>query len=230
MKERRVAIFDVDGTIFRSSLLVEIVDVLIERNAFPESARAAFEREHTKWLDREGDYPEYIDAVIRTFKSHLKGVHYGELADAAVQLVEEQSKRTYRYTRDLLKELKLRDYYLLAVSHSPKTVLDKFCPRLGFDKAYGTVYEIGPQDLFTGSLSDEHLIMNKANIVRRALEKAELTLEGSIGVGDTESDIPFLEMVDNPICFNPNAKLYRHAQRMNWQVRVERKDVIYTIA
>jgi HAD superfamily hydrolase (TIGR01490 family) len=229
MKERRVAIFDVDGTIFRSSLLIEIVNVLIERRAFPESARTAFEREHTKWLDREGDYPEYIDAVVKTFKSHLKGVHYGELADAAAQLVEEQSKRTYRYTRDLLKELKAKDYYLLAVSHSPKTVLDKFCPRLGFDKSYGTVYEIGPQDLFTGTLSDEHLIMNKANIVRRALEKADLTLAGSIGVGDTESDIPFLEMVEHPICFNPNAKLYRHAQRLGWQVKVERKDVIYTM-
>jgi phosphoserine phosphatase len=107
--------------------------------------------------------------------------------------------------------------------------LDKFCPRLGFNKSYGLIYEIGPQDLFTGQIADEHVMMNKANIVKRAVEKEGLTLSHSIGVGDTESDIPFLELVAKPICFNPNAKLYKYAKREGWDVKVERKDVIYGI-
>ena len=225
----RVAVFDVDGTIFRSSLLIQLVDKLIERGAFPGDAQKVYEKEHQKWLDREGDYEEYIEAVVKAFRAHLKGVHYGELADAAEELVDEQWKRTYRYTRDLLKELKSKGYFLLAVSHSPKTVLDKFCPRLGFDKAYGMVYEIGANDSFTGKVLDEHIILNKANILRRAVEKENLTLKGSVGVGDTESDIPFLELVEKPICFNPNSKLYRHAKRNDWKVVVERKDVIYEL-
>jgi phosphoserine phosphatase len=48
-------------------------------------------------------------------------------------------------------------------------------------------------------------------------------------VGDTEGDIPLLESVSRPICFNPNQNLYSYAKRMNWEVVVERKDVIYTI-
>jgi HAD superfamily hydrolase (TIGR01490 family) len=229
MAERRVAVFDVDGTIFRSSLLIQLVDTLVERGAFDGDTKKVYEKEHRRWLDREGDYQEYIEAVIRAFKTHIKGVHYGELADAAEDLVEDQWKRTYRYTRDLIKELKAKDYYLLAVSHSPKTVLDKFCPRLGFNKAYGLIYEIGPQDLFTGQIADEHVMMNKANILKRAVEKEGLTLSHSIGVGDTESDIPFLELVAKPICFNPNAKLYKYAKREGWDVKVERKDVVYDI-
>ena len=225
----RVAVFDVDGTIFRSSLLIQLVDKLIARGAFPGDAQKVYEKEHQKWLDREGDYEEYIEAVVKAFRSHLKGVHYGELADAAEELVDEQWKRTYRYTRDLLKELKAKGYYLLAVSHSPKTVLDKFCPKMGFDKAYGIVYEIGPQDLFTGNVVDEHLIYNKANIFKRAIEKENLTLAQSIGVGDTETDVPILEMVAKPVCFNPNAKLYKYAKRMKWRVVVERKDVVYEL-
>ena len=98
-----------------------------------------------------------------------------------------------------------------------------------FDKVYGRIYEIGPQDLFTGVIVDQHLIENKANIVRRAVEKENLSLEESIGVGDTESDVPFLELVSTPICFNPNKNLYRHAKRMNWKVVIERKDVIYEL-
>ena len=227
--KRRVAVFDVDGTIFRSSLLIQLVNALIEDGVFPKEARHVYERDYEKWLNREGGYQEYIGAVVQAFNKYLKGVHYGALADAAEEVVEEQWKRVYRYTRDLLKELKKKDYYLLAVSHSPKTVLDKFCPRMGFDKAYGIVYEIGPQELFNGNVADEHLIMNKANIFKRAIEKENLTLAHSIGVGDTESDIPFLEMVAKPICFNPNSKLYRYAKRMKWDVVVERKDVIYKL-
>jgi len=219
----------VDGTIFRSSLLIELVNALIESGAFPAQSEGEYERARTRWLDREGDYQEYIEAVVRAFRAHIKGVHYGALADAAEEFTAKQWKRSYRYTRDLIKELKAKGYYLLAVSHSPKTVLDKFCPRLGFDKSYGFVYEIGPQDLFTGRVIDEHLMYNKANILKRAIEKEGLTIQNSIGVGDTESDISFLEMVARPICFNPNAKLYRYAKRMAWKVVVERKDVVYEL-
>lgn len=227
--KKRVAVFDVDGTIFRSSLLIQLVDRLIEKGAFPKDARKVYEREHVRWLDREGDYEEYIQAVVQAFLKHLKGVHYGVLADAAEEIVDLQWKHVYRYTRDLLAELKDKGYYLLAVSHSPKTVLDKFCPRLGFDKSYGMVYEIGPQECFTGAVVDAHLILNKANILKRAVEKNNLTLLHSVGVGDTESDVSFLEMVAKPICFNPNQKLYRYAKRMRWKVVVERKDVVYEL-
>src|SRR3989344_1248186 len=228
-KEKKVAIFDVDGTICRASLLIQIVNKLIEKGAFPEDAQKVYDCEHRRWLDREGDYQEYIEGVVKAFRMHLKGVHYSVLADAAEEMVEDQWKRTYRFTRDFLKDLKSKGYYLLAVSHSPKTVLDKFCPKLGFNKAYGLVYEIGPLDLFTGAVVDEHVIYNKANVVKRAIEKEGLTLAHSVGVGDTESDISFLEMVARPICFNPNNKLYRHAKRMGWDVVVERKDVVYRL-
>ena len=228
-KPKKVAVFDVDGTIFRSSLLISLVNHLVQTGAFPKNAERVYERARGRWLDREGDYEEYIQAVISAFQKHLKGIHYSVLADAAEEVVKREYKRLYRYTRDLLADLKKRGYFLLAVSHSPKTILDKFCPRLGFDKVYGTIYEIGPQECFTGEITDAHLIHNKAGIVRRAVEKENLTLEKSIGVGDTESDISFLEMVGEPICFNPNKKLYRYAKRMGWKVVVERKDVVYEL-
>ena len=135
----------------------------------------------------------------------------------------------YRYTRDLIKTLKADDYYLLAISHSPKAILGDFCKEYGFDKVYGKLYETGETGKFTGNIMEEHLIANKANVVKRAVEKEGLTLEGSIGVGDTESDIPMLEMVGTPICFNPNSKLYRYAKLNGWKVVVERKDVVYEL-
>jgi HAD superfamily hydrolase (TIGR01490 family) len=227
--KKKVAVFDIDGTIFRSSLFIQLMEKLIDEKIFSQSVRRSYEREEKKWLEREGDYQEYVNAMVRTFRKNIKGVYYGDFVDIAEVVVEEQWKHVYRYTRDLIKKLKKQDYFLLALSHSPKTALDKFCHRLGFDKSYGTMYEIGPQDRFTGNKIDEHLMANKANILHRAIEKEGLTLTNSVGVGDTESDIPFLEMITNPICFNPNQKLYKYAKRNKWKIVVERKDVIYEL-
>lgn len=227
--KRKVAVFDVDGTIFRSSLFIEVVERLVQKGIFPHDAREEYEKEYKKWLDREGGYEYYLNAMIKSFNTHIKGVYYGDFADTAREVVAEQNKHTYKYTRDLIQKLKKEGYYILAISHSPKTVLDYFCPQLGFDKAYGIILEIGPEDCFTGKIAEEHIIFNKAQTLKRALEKGNLTLEGSYGVGDTESDIMFLEKVEHPICFNPNTQLYRHAKIQNWPVVVERKDVVYEL-
>ncbi|MEX0652377.1 MAG: HAD family phosphatase [Candidatus Paceibacterota bacterium] len=226
---KKVAIFDVDGTIFRSSMVIELVETMIEKGVFPKGVSQEYESEYKEWFERESEYEAYVNAVVKTFMKHIKGVHYSVFSDIVDLIVEKQQKRVYRYTRDLIQTLKKDGYFLLAISQSPKTAVDAFCKNLGFDKVYGRIYEIGPQDLFTGVIIDEHLIMNKANIVHRALEKEGLSLAGSIGVGDTEGDIPLLELVEEPICFNPNSMLYTHAKRQGWKVIVERKDVIYSL-
>lgn len=225
-----VAFFDVDGTIFRSSLLIEIVEALIREGVYPPEAEDMYLDSLRAWRNREGGYDDYIADVISAFLTHMKGVHYGDFADVGRRVVAIQSKRVYRYTRDLVKDLKTQGYYLVAISQSPKTLLDEFCEQYGFDKVYGRVYEIGPQDRFTGAVLEEHLIKNKANIVKRVFERQpELSHKKSLAVGDTDGDISLLESVTRAICFNPNAALYTHAKRNGWEVVVERKDVIYKL-
>lgn len=225
---QRVAFFDIDGTVFRSSLLIELIERLVEEGHFDSSVRNEYKTAFTAWQNREGTYENYIDAVVRAYIHNVKGLHYGMVADSGRVVVAEQGRRVYRYTRDLIKELKQKGYMVVAISQSPKTVLDVFCKDYGFDKVYGRMYEIGPTDCFTGTIIDEHLIANKANIVNRVFaNNAELSREDSIAVGDTEGDISLLESVHRPICFNPNRALYDQALARGWEVVVERKDVIY---
>jgi len=226
--QQPVAFFDIDGTIFRSSLLIELVEELVRAEVFPAEARDGYQSAKRAWQNREGDYEDYIAAVIASYLQNIKGVHYGVFADIGRRVVSQQSKRVYRYTRDLMRELASEGYFLVAISQSPKTVLDVFCTEYGFDKVYGRMYEIGPQDCFTGVVTDEHLIQNKATIVRRVFDRhPHLTPARSVAVGDTEGDIALLEAVARPICFNPNHILHTHATRQGWPVVVERKDVIY---
>lgn len=229
VKKKPVAVFDIDGTIFRSSLLIELTERLIEKGTFPKEVRGAYETERMRWLDRKGDYEAYIAKVINVFMAHVKGVRFEDMAEAAEEVIEEKQSRVYKYTRDLVRTLRRRGYYLLAISHSPKFIVDAFAYELGFDKVYGFFYETGPSGRFTGNVEDKDVILNKAAVLQRAVRKEGLTFERSVGVGDTESDIPMLDMVERPIAFNPNQVLYRHAKRRKWKVVIERKDVIYEL-
>ncbi len=230
MKARKFAVFDIDGTIFRSSLLIELVEELIHAGVFPKTARAVYDRAERRWLDRKDGYDKYILAVIKAFDRHLRGVREHDFVRIIRHVVRLHRHRVYRYTRDLVRDLRRKGYYLLAISHSPKYIVGPFGRQMGFHKTYGTLFELNERTKrFTGKRLHTEIILNKAAVLRRAMEKEGLTLRGSVGVGDTESDIPFLKLVERPICFNPNRALFRAAKRHGWKVVVERKDMVYEL-
>lgn len=224
---KKVAIFDIDGTIFRSSLLIEVTEGLIQEGVFPKQIKKEYAKAYQNWVNRKDSYEKYIMAVVHAFEKNIKGVSHVDFVRITKQVIVLHKNRVYRYTRDLVKDLKKKKYYLLAISHSPKELVDEFCRSLGFDKVYGRVYEYDNHKIFTGKTLHLDLIKDKANILKRALEKEGLTLKNSVGMGDSEGDISFLKLVERPICFNPNKKLYLQAKKAKWKVVVERKDVIY---
>lgn len=224
---KKVAIFDIDGTVFRSSLLIELTDALIQEGIFSSKVRKLYNQTHKNWLDRKGSYKEYIEAVVKAYMRNIKGVNYDEFSRIAKKVVAFHKNRTYQYSRKVIEDLKKNNYYLLAISNSPQKVVKEFCRKMEFDKIYGRIYEIDDKKKFTGKVLHSDLIGDKAEILKRAVDKEGLTLKGSVGVGDTESDIAFLKMVERPVCFNPNQKLYQYARRVGWKIVVERKDVVY---
>jgi HAD superfamily hydrolase (TIGR01490 family) len=225
---QKLAIFDIDGTIFRSSLLIELTEALIHEGIFPASVAGEYVKARAKWLNREGSYDDYIMAVVKAFEAKIKGVSKADFTRVARSVVKANGKRVYRYTRGLVSDLQKKGYYLLAISHSPLDIVTPFAKTLGFDKVYGRIYETDAKGKFTGKTEYLDLISDKAKILNRAVAKENLTLKSSIGVGDSEGDISFLKLVEQPICFNPNSKLYATAKRLGWKVVVERKDVVYT--
>lgn len=73
---KKVAIFDIDGTVFRSSLLIELTEALIKKGVFSLKLRKEYNQTHKNWLDRKGSYEEYINAVVVAFLKNIKGVQY----------------------------------------------------------------------------------------------------------------------------------------------------------
>ncbi|OGE83960.1 MAG: hypothetical protein A2846_00210 [Candidatus Doudnabacteria bacterium RIFCSPHIGHO2_01_FULL_49_9] len=219
-----IAIWDIDGTIFRSSLTIELFKCLVSQRIFPSALMSRVLRSEQHWLNRQGHYDEYIWDVVRAYQKGIIRKKRSQIINASRAVIREQKYRTYRYTRDLLQKLRQK-YFLLAISGSPLEVVREYNKFLKFDKVYGTEFGVNERGYYTGKVLHEPPQYKKELIVRY-VEKHGFDLKNSIGVGDTESDIGFLELVSRPIAFNPNTKLAAYAKEKNWNIVIERKDLI----
>lgn len=222
----KIGVFDIDGTIFRSSLQRELMQALVKYGVFPPIVRKELEKDYYSWINRRGTYDNYINHMVAVYERRIPGVAVADVKQVAKIVMAQQKHRVYRYTRDLIKKLK-QTHRLIAISGSPIEVLREFNRAWKFDKVYGMEFEV-VNGRYTGKV--EFLpIFDKNAVVKKYLDETGLTLKGSVGVGDTETDASFLSRVHKPICFNPNANLYKLASKKKWPIVVERKDVIYHI-
>jgi HAD superfamily hydrolase (TIGR01490 family) len=231
MQKRKVALFDIDGTVFRSSLLIELIEQLVKNGAFPKKAKKEMETDFTAWLNRTGTYEEYLNSVIKIFYKHIKGCKKDALEKAVKDVISSHKDRVYRFTRDLIRQLKKQNYFLLTVSGSPSDIVRPFAKYLKFDASYGRIFEV-KRGTYTGRvLNNDIMREQKDEIVRQSIKEMGLKadLKNSIAVGDTETDIPMLAMVGHPIAFNPNKNLAKVAKNKGWRIVVERKDVVFDI-
>lgn len=221
---RPIAVWDIDGTIFRSSLTIELFRRLVADKIFSPSVLDRVRRSEQKWLNRQGHYDDYIWDVVRTYQRAIIGKPRLAILQASREVIKEQKFRTYRYTRDLLNKIHGK-YLTIGISGSPLEVVSEYNKFLKFDKIYGSEFGVDEKGRYSGQVLHEPPRYKKELIVRYA-QSHKLSFEKSIGVGDTESDIGFLELVDKPIAFNPNQRLALHAKKRNWTVVIERKDLI----
>ncbi len=225
---KRFAVFDIDGTIFRSSLVLEAVYALIRKGVFPEKARAEFDSQLEGWRTRKdaNSYDDYIDAVVDTFGRYVRGLNEKTFQLVAKTVVDEQKNYTYVYTRDLVRRLKREGYVLVAISGSPRELVEPFTAEYGFDITRSTIYNV-ENGVYTGTRTAMHT--GKDKLLKDIANEFDLNLSDSIGVGDTRGDIALLSTVSNPIAFNPDKDLLAAAKRHDWPIVVERKNVVYEL-
>jgi len=221
-----VAVFDIDGTIVRSSLVIELTHALIAHDIFPAEVADKFTEEEQRWRNREGEYREYINALVDVYDQYVTGKNSADIESIAQDVARDQSLQTYRYTRELVASLR-KTHHLIAISGSPVEVVAPFATAHGFHHAHGTYkHRHDNGDYLSGAEIGSH---NKHETLQEYIDTHQLTLTGSVGVGDTESDISFLECVEQPIVFNPNQQLFKAASERGWKIVIERKDMIYEL-
>ncbi len=227
--KQKIAVFDIDGTIFRSSLYREIIFELIATNKIPKEMSNIFADHQLEWQMRKSAeaFTEFDNKVVETFLAGLKYMNIDDYKAAAKKVITTKGHFCYYYTKKLARKLKEQGYYLIIISGSFNDVVQDFVKIHNFDLGFGTIYEEG-QDKFTGKILREGW-HNKEQILQQNLDWNKFTLEDSYAVGDTMGDASLLNLVDHPIAFNPQDQLLKLAKTNHWDIIVERKNSVYKL-
>jgi HAD superfamily hydrolase (TIGR01490 family) len=222
------AVFDIDGTVIRWQLYHAMNDVLARKGIINKQTFEQVRAARMNWKKRSSNksFYDYEQILFRVFERELSGISLDELSEAAAEVFSEYKDQVYTYTRDLILTLKAKNYVLFAISGSPDIIIKKLVKYYGFDDFAASKYEVR-NARFTGVI--DLPVGKKAVLLQQLIDKHHATIVNSVGVGDSEGDIDMLNMVEQPIAFNPSRQLVRFATKHHWPIIVERKNVIYSL-
>lgn len=225
---KKFAVFDIDGTLIRWQLYHAVADRLAKKGLLGEDTHTKLHEARMVWKRREYPkaYPDYEQKLIAAYEAALPALDVKTFDEIAAEVAEEYKTQVYTYTRDLISKLKQKGYMLLAISGSHEELIRHIAAQYGFDDWIATKYE-RKNGRFTG----KHFIAShdKKLVLEKLIQKHNLDIKDSYGVGDTKSDIPLLAAVEHAIAFNPDFELLQAAQKNSWKIVVERKSNIYEL-
>ncbi|MCF2611907.1 MULTISPECIES: HAD family hydrolase [Fusobacterium] len=228
------AFFDIDGTIYRNSLLTEhfkkmIKYELIDPLAYEEKVKETFKL----WNERKGDYDKYLLSLTESYVNAMIGISEKDNDFVSDQVLNLSGNRVYRYTRERIKWHKEQGHKVIFISGSPDFLVKRMANKCGADDYQGSIYHT-KDGKFSGEISPMWDSRNKIKSLNRFCEKYNLDLEKSYAYGDTSGDYSMLKSVGNPIAINPSKEFLeklRENQEISKKVQIiiERKDVIYKV-
>lgn len=217
------AAYDVDGTVFKSSLAEKLVDGGIAHNLFSADAFNDVYANRKRWQENnnEGTYQAYIKRLVGALVTQISGVEVERFNLVVQNIVDQHQVRRFKFPRMLMRAL-APTHANIAISGSPRLAVEPFVADLPLSAVYGSEFVIR-DGVFTGEAKS---VGDKAAILHDLTSQGEVTQPGSVALGDTVGDISALEYAAHPVMFNPSRTLASYGQEFSWDQVLEVKDRI----
>lgn len=229
------AFFDIDGTLFRNSLMIQHFKKLIKYEVIdPSIWYNKIKPVYEEWEKRYGDFEHYLETLAEVYIEQLKGVNKSYIEFIASQVINVSGDMVYKYSRDQIEWHKKQGHKVFFISGSPDFLVSKMAEKYGVTECKGTAYLVDEENNFTGEIIKMWNSENKQKTLDEFLKRYDVDLENSYAYGDTVGDLSMLKMVGNPIAINPNREFLLSIREdnnlfRNTVVIIERKDVIYKL-
>jgi HAD superfamily hydrolase (TIGR01490 family) len=214
---RAAAFFDLDRTLVRRSTTLALAPAFRRHGVITRTQVAKAVLWQLLFVAR-GTSRERVRAASEDGLLLLRGYTPAQLQSLVAESLETVLRPlVYDEPLRLLARHRERGERSYIVSAALQEVVDAIADDLGFDGALGTICEV-ENGVYTGrgvrSLHGE----NKALAVRELAEAEGIELAVSTAYSDSHTDLPFLEVVGNPIAVNPDRQLRRIAAARGWPV------------
>jgi len=227
------AFFDIDGTLYRNSLMIEHFKKLMKYEVInPALWHTKVRKTYENWEKRRGNYDDYLLELAEVYIDSLKGLDKDMLEFITNQVIDLKGDNVYVYTRERIAWHKTMGHKILFISGSPSFLVRKMAERYEIDDFKASVYETDSENRFTGEIKQMWDSENKKKAMSAFVSKYDIDLDKSYSYGDTAGDISMFEMTGHPVAINPTKELLlgikaRKDLSERMKIIVERKDIIY---
>ena len=216
--KKTVAFFDVDGTLLKSTIVHYYI--WMRSTKFPYLLRLIW---LVGFLPRIAYYL-ILDRISRTRFNLVFYRNYRGMDAAEAKVLSREMFDTYLRPKIFseavseIAEHKQQGAAIVLVTGSLDFIVQPIADYLGVDAVLAP--QLGERNgQFTGELTTAPLIgARKAEAVQSFAEQHEVSLKESYAYGDSQSDLPMLECVGNPVVVNPGKALRQKALDSGWEM------------
>lgn len=234
MTKNKAAFFDIDGTLFRNSLLIEhflklVEDGILDKKIWTDEIGPLY----SKYENRQGAYEDYLDKSALAYQKSMRGIDKKIIDKYSQIVIEENKNKVYNITKNAVNKHLEDGFLIFFISGSPDFLVGNFSKLYSATESISTIYEFDENNKFTGKVLPMWDGKSKLSAVTILKDKYDIDLNNSYAYGDTNGDITMFQMVGNPHAINPSyeliEKLYEDEDlRKKSVINIERKDVNYS--
>lgn len=210
---RRAAFFDVDGTLTRTTTMFDLLHFDATEQGSGERADEFIDA--LRRMQVEDGVPR--EAANRHYFSWWRGRSRDELSALIARWGSQRAAGYFHLpTLEQLHRHRERGDLVVFVSGSVPLLLDDLADELGAGHVLATSMSVA-DGVFTGEVDVPMIGSRKTDAIRRLAAEAQVDLTASAAYGDHLSDVPFLELVGEPvICGAPGSSEWLLAERRGW--------------
>lgn len=229
------AFFDIDGTIFRNSLMIEHFQKLMNFEVIdPAIWYTKVKDVYMEWEKRYGDFENYLEILAGVYLEELKGIDKAYVEFIAAHVIKVNGDMVYKYSRKQIEFHKKQGHKIFFISGSPDFLVSKMAEKYEVTEYRGSLYKVDEENKFTGEIVKMWDSVSKQRVLDELIKKYDVDLENSYAYGDTTGDLSMLKLMGNPVAINPNLPLVeaiKEDKELGEKVTIilERKNVIYRV-
>ncbi len=228
-----VAFFDIDGTVYRGSLMIEHFRKLTKYEVIePQIWYNKINDLYVSWKNRQGNYDDFMEELAVEYIANLIGQNLNHIEFISDQVINLKGDAVYRYSRSRIEWHKAQGHRIIFISGSPDFLVEKMAKKYGADDYIGSEYLLDADGNFNGLVNKMWDSESKNKAIHDFIDQYSINLENSYSYGDTNGDYSMLKLVGHPTAINPSHELLKMITgdpelKDKCQIIVERKDVIY---
>lgn len=229
------AFFDIDGTLYRNSLMIEHFKKLVKYEVIdPKVWHLSVKDTYKEWRKRLGDYEDYMLKLVDVYVDSLKGKNKNDLEFISNQVIRLNGDIVYKYTRDRILWHQSQGHKVFFISGSPLFLVEKMAEKYEVTDFRGADYLTDEKGIFNGEVIPMWDSVSKEKAMQEFVSLYNLDLTESYAYGDTNGDTSMLSLVGHPIAINPTLELVENIRNdadvaKRAKIVIERKDVIYQL-